>query len=59
MNATDDGVWRKVRVVKKCKSKFITRLADRYKLDDPQKYPYHFMGETIDTDVYKRGHHIS
>ena len=52
MNATDDGVWRKVRVVK-CKSKFITRLADRYKLDDPQKYPYHFMGETIDTDVYK------
>ena len=42
--STDDGFWRKICVVK-CPSKFIIKEEDMYKLDDPEKFPYHFKAE--------------
>lgn len=49
MPATDDGVWRKIRVVP-YESKFVTKLEDLYKLDDPEKFPNHFKGDNSLTD---------
>ena len=43
--STDDGFWRKICVVK-CPSKFVIKAEDIYKLDDPEKFPYHFKAET-------------
>ena len=42
--STDDGFWRKICVVK-CPSKFVIKQEDMYKLDDPEKFPYHFKAE--------------
>ena len=42
--STDDGFWRKICVVK-CPSKFVIKEEDIYKLDDPEKFPYHFKAE--------------
>ena len=42
--STDDGFWRKICVVK-CPSKFVIKAEDIYKLDDPEKFPYHFKAE--------------
>ena len=42
--STDDGFWRKICVVK-CPSKFVIKAEDMYKLDDPEKFPYHFKAE--------------
>jgi len=42
--STDDGFWRKICVVK-CPSKFVIKEEDMYKLDDPDKFPYHFKAE--------------
>jgi len=42
--STDDGFWRKICVVK-CPSKFVIKEEDMYKLDDPEKFPYHFKAE--------------
>ena len=41
---TDDGFWRKICIVKML-SKFVIKEEDMYKLDDPEKYPYHFKAE--------------
>lgn len=49
MPATDDGVWRKIRVVP-FESKFVTKVEDSYKLDDPEKFPNHFKGDNSLTD---------
>ena len=43
--STDDGFWRKICVVK-CPSKFVIKEEDMYKLDDPEKFPYHFKAES-------------
>ena len=42
--STDDGFWRKICVVK-CPSKFVIKAEDIYKLNDPEKFPYHFKAE--------------
>ena len=42
--STDDGFWRKICVVK-CLAKFVIKADDMYKLDDPDKFPYHFKAE--------------
>ena len=42
--STDDGFWRKIFVIP-MPSKFISREEDMYKLNDPEKYPYHFKAE--------------
>ena len=42
--STDDGFWRKICVVK-CLAKFVIKEDDMYKLDDPEKFPYHFKAE--------------
>lgn len=54
MPATDDGVWRKVRVVP-CESKFVTKKEDMYKLNEPDKYPNHFKGDgKLGVEIYKK-----
>ena len=42
--STDDGFWRKIRVVE-CPAKFIIKEEDMYKLDNPEKFPHHFKAE--------------
>ena len=42
--STDDGFWRKIRVVE-CPAKFVIKEEDMYKLDDPEKFPHHFKAE--------------
>jgi len=41
--STDDGFWRKIFIVP-CESKFILKDEDMYKLNDPVKFPNHFLG---------------
>lgn len=41
---TDDGFWRKIFIVP-CDAKFVIKDEDLYKLDDPVKYPNHFLGQ--------------
>lgn len=54
MPATDDGVWRKVRVVP-CESKFVTKKEDMYKLNEPDKYPNHFKADgKLGVETYKK-----
>ena len=43
-DTTDDGFWRKIFVIPMV-AKFIIREEDMYKLNDPEKYPYHFKAE--------------
>lgn len=54
MPATDDGIWRKVRVIP-CESKFVVKEADMYKLNEPDKYPNHFKGSNdLNEELYKK-----
>lgn len=54
MPATDDGIWRKVRVIP-CESKFVVKQEDMYKLNEPDKYPNHFKGSNdLNEALYKR-----
>jgi len=41
--STDDGFWRKIFIIP-CESKFILKDEDMYKLNDPVKFPNHFLG---------------
>lgn len=41
MPSTDDGVWRKIRVIP-FESKFVIDEKDKHKLTKPNKYPKHF-----------------
>jgi P4 family phage/plasmid primase-like protien len=45
--STDDGFWRKIFIVP-CKAKFVSKDEDMYKLNDPVKFPYHFIAEHQD-----------
>jgi len=42
--STDDGFWRKIFIVP-CPSKFISKEEDLYKLENPEKFKYHFKAE--------------
>ena len=54
MPATDDGIWRKVRVVP-CESKFVVKQEEMYKLNEPDKYPNHFKGShDLNEELYKK-----
>ncbi len=41
---TDDGFWRKIFIVP-CEAKFVIKDEDLYKLNDPIKFPNHFLGQ--------------
>ena len=54
MPATDDGIWRKVRVIP-CESKFVVKQEDMYKLNEPDKYPNHFKGSSdLNEELFKK-----
>ena len=40
--STDDGFWRKMFIIP-CPAKFISKEEDLYKLNDPVKFPFHFI----------------
>lgn len=50
MPSTDDGVWRKIRIIP-FESIFVFKKEDLYKLEDSVKYPNHFKA---DNDLEKK-----
>jgi len=53
MPSTDDGVWRKIRIIP-FESIFTLKKEDDYKLSDPIKYPNHFKADNDLEKKYKK-----